>query len=81
MENLTEWAVERACSTAEDYEMIIERNKRSWECDTKTQSWKWYIVYSGAVVSQGFADHMNKAKESAESALPENVIEKIKAGK
>lgn len=71
MTNLN-WQQQKLCTDVENYELIVEKQKRNWECDQKQESWKWSIVYHGSVVSSGSANDVESAKKLAQANVPES---------
>lgn len=67
------WLPLKDCSSVGGYELTVERYKHNWECRKHTDAWKWYVVYGGAVMSEGFSHTMDQAKTEAVSALPEGL--------
>ena len=65
------WVPLKDCAAIGDYELTVERYKHNWECEKHTDAWRWFVVYGGAVMSEGFADDMTVAKAEAVASLPE----------
>ncbi len=71
METEYKWVHLKDCSAIGDYEVTVERHKHNWKCEERyTDAWKWYVVYGGAVIAEGFSDDIDSAKESAVSSVP-----------
>ncbi len=64
------WQPEKMCSTAGEYDLLIERFKHGYECEQKHATWKWRVIHSGVVLSQGTTADMESAQKMAESNLP-----------
>lgn len=60
------------CSTAGDYDLLVERFKHGYHCEQKSDSWKWRIIRSGVIMSQGTAADVEAAQKMAESNVPLN---------
>lgn len=67
-----EWQPEKMCSTAGDYDLSIERFKHGYQCEQKNDSWKWRVIRSGVIMSQGTAIDLEQAQALAEANLPLN---------
>lgn len=65
-----DWKAEKLCSTAGDYDLLIERFKHGYQCEQKNDSWKWRVIRSGVILSQGVAIDQEQAQKLAESNLP-----------
>ncbi len=68
-----EWQPEKLCTSAGDYDLLVERYKNGYQCEQAHDSWKWRIIRSGVVMSQGSAPDMAQAQALAESNLPQNM--------
>lgn len=64
------WQTQRLCSDVGEYVLIVERQKRSWECEQRMESWKWSIVYHGTIVASGSVNNVEEAKKMAEGNVP-----------
>ena len=69
------WVVQKVCKDIGEYELIAERQKRDWECEQKSESWKWSVVYHGSVVASGSVNSIEEAKKTAAANVPENADE------
>lgn len=67
-----EWQPEKMCSSKGEYDLLVERFKNGYHCEQTNQSWKWRIIRSGVVISQGVSDNLDTARKMAESNLPLN---------
>ena len=67
-----EWKAEKLCSYRGEYELLIERFKNGYECAQKSENWKWRVIHSGVILSQGNATNMEGAQELAEANIPMN---------
>lgn len=67
-----DWQPEKLCSTVGDYDLLIERFKNGYHCEQASDSWKWRIIRSGIVISQGTAADIDAAQKLAESNIPLN---------
>ena len=67
-----DWKQQKLCSDVGDYQLIVEQQKRDWQCDQSTESWKWTVVYHGSVVSSGNVNDMEEAKQKAEANVPDS---------
>ncbi len=65
-----EWQPEKMCSSKGEYDLWVERLKTDYRCDHKNDSWKWRIIHSGVILSQGLAHNIESAQKMAESNLP-----------
>jgi hypothetical protein len=66
------WVPVRYCTDIGSYELVVEQQKTSWNCDQKVESWKWRVDYHGAVVAQGMNDSCEKAQVMAVENVPQN---------
>ncbi len=66
------WQPEKMCSTMGDYNLLVERFKHGYECNQGTDSWKWRVIHSGVVLSQGSSEDVATAQKMAESNVPMN---------
>lgn len=66
------WNPEKLCSSKDDYELLVERFKNGYECEQSSESWKWRVIHSGIVMSQGIAQNMEAAQKMAEANIPLN---------
>lgn len=67
-----EWTSEKLCTTVGDYDLMIERFKHGYQYSQSTNTWKWRVIYSGVVMSQGTAENAEAARKMAESKIPLN---------
>lgn len=67
-----EWKSEKLCSFAGDYDLLVERYKHGYHCNQQSESWKWRVIRSGVVISQGSAEDEIAAQKLAESNIPLN---------
>lgn len=67
-----EWKPEKLCSSKNNYELLVERFKNGYECQQSSESWKWRVIHSGIVMSQGVARDMDAAQKMAEANIPLN---------
>lgn len=67
-----EWTPEKLCTSHNGYELLVERFKHSYECNAATKTWKWRVIHSGVVMSQGTTDDLEVAQKLAESNIPLN---------
>lgn len=65
-----EWQPEKLCSVSGGYDLLVERFKHGYQCDQNTHSWKWRVIHSGVVLSQGMSDDMEAAQRMAEANVP-----------
>lgn len=66
------WSTQRMCTDVGDYELIVERQKRNWECEQKSESWKWSVVYHGSVLSSSSVNDLEEAKQKALANVPKD---------
>lgn len=66
------WMVQKLCTDIDNYELIIERQKASWHCEQKLETWRWNVSLHGAVIAQGTASDEDQAKKFAEKNVPMN---------
>lgn len=67
-----EWQPEKMCSTVGNYDLLIERLKHGYQCEQKNDSWKWRVIHSGVILSQGTTADIVSAQKMAESNVPLN---------
>jgi len=67
-----DWQEQKLCSDIGDYELIVEKQKRDWECEQTSESWKWTVVYHGSVISSGSVNDVEEAKQKAEANVPDS---------
>lgn len=67
-----EWTPEKMCSTHGDYDLLVERFKNGYECEQSHDTWKWRVIHSGVIISQGTSIDLESARKMAESNLPLN---------
>lgn len=67
-----EWQPEKMCSAIGDYDLLVERLKHDYHCQQENDSWKWRVIHSGVVLSQGVTGDLPTAQKMAESNLPLN---------
>lgn len=67
------WEEQKLCTDIGDYELIVEKQKRDWECEQKMESWKWMVVYHSSVVASGSVNSMEEAKIKAEANVPKDL--------
>ncbi len=64
------WQVQKICTDINNYELTVERQKASWTCEQKIESWKWAVAYRGAIVAQGTSQDEAQARALAEKNVP-----------
>ena len=69
------WQAQKLCTDVGDYELVVEKQKRNWECEQTFESWKWSVIYHGTVVSSGSVNDVEEAKIKAQASVPESVEE------
>lgn len=67
-----EWQPEKLCSIRGEYDLLVERYKHGYHCNQSSDSWKWRVIHSGVVLSQGSAQNLEAAQKLAESNVPMN---------
>lgn len=67
-----EWQPEKMCSQHGGYDLSVERFKNGYHCEQATDTWKWRVINSGVIVSQGTSIDLEAAKKMAEQNLPLN---------
>lgn len=67
-----EWQPEKMCSQKDGYDLSVERFKHGFACDQSNDSWKWRVINSGVVVSQGTSTDLAAAQAMAEKNIPLN---------
>jgi hypothetical protein len=67
-----EWQPEKMCSTAGDYNLLVERFKNGYECEQTNDTWRWRVIHSGVVMAQGTTIDVESAQKLAESNVPLN---------
>lgn len=67
-----EWQAEKMCTQRGAYDLSVERFKHGYHCQQSNDTWKWRIINSGVIVSQGVAKDLTAAQEMAEKNLPMN---------
>ena len=68
-----EWQIQKFCTDIEDYEVTIEKQKASWHCEQKQESWKWIISYHGSIVASGSVNSSEEARGAAIDNLPAGI--------
>lgn len=68
-----EWQPEKLCSSAGDYDLLVERFKNGYQCEQARESWKWRVIRSGVVIAQGPAQDLEQAQAMAIANLPQNM--------
>ena len=66
------WQEQRLCTDVGEYELIVEKQKRNWECEQSVESWKWSVIYHGTMVSSGYGNDVEEAKIKAQKNVPED---------
>ena len=66
------WKAEKMCSLIGDYDLLIERFKHGYHCEQRSGTWKWRVIHSGIILSQGTSDNIESAQKMAESNVPMN---------
>lgn len=66
------WITQKECTDIGDYELIVEKQKSSWNCEQKRESWKWIVSYHGSIVSRGSVNSAEEARRSALANMPRN---------
>lgn len=66
------WQPQRLCTDVGEYELIVEKQKRDWQCEQSMESWKWSVVYHGTIVASGSVNEMDAAKKQAQANVPES---------
>lgn len=61
---------EKICSTHGDYNLLVERFKNGYECEQTHDTWKWRVIHSGVIISQGTSADIETARQMAESNIP-----------
>ena len=64
------WQTQKLCTDINHYELVVERQKSSWHCEQRHESWRWSVAYHGAVVAQGQAPSEDDARVLAEKNVP-----------
>ena len=67
-----EWKSEKLCSQLGEYDLLVERFKHGHHCEDQSESWKWRVIHSGVVLSQGTSPDQETAQKMAESNVPMN---------
>ena len=67
-----DWQAEKLCSTVGNYDLLIERFKHGYQCEQAKDTWKWRVIHSGVVLSQGISPDVETAQKMAESNVPLN---------
>ncbi len=67
-----DWQPEKMCTTAGNYDLLIERLKHGYQCEQTSDTWKWRVIHSGVILSQGVAPNIESAQKLAESNVPLN---------
>ncbi len=65
-----DWHAQRLCTDVGNYELIVEKQKQHWQCEQKRDSWKWSVIYHGAIVASGSVNSEHEAKVKAEANVP-----------
>jgi hypothetical protein len=70
MEQTMEWQVQKMCTDVHEYELTIEKQKKSFHCEQPHGSWKWMVHYHGASVATGVTNDAEQAKQLALANVP-----------
>ena len=73
-----EWQEQKLCTDIGDYELVVEKQKRDWECEQTIESWKWQVVYHGSIIASGSVNDQEEAKQTAVANVPESAAETAK---
>lgn len=65
------WKQQKLCTDVGDYELVVEQQKRDWQCEQKNESWKWMVIYHGSVTASGSVNNLDQARELAEANVPQ----------
>lgn len=64
------WMTQKFCTDIKDYELTVEHEKSSWECEQRRESWKWRVAYHGSIVASGNVNNVEEAKQLAVANVP-----------
>ena len=64
------WQIQKACKDIKEYELVIEKQKKTYHCEQSRESWKWGVNYHGVLVASGLTNDVEAAKKLAESNVP-----------
>lgn len=64
------WENQRLFTDVGDYELVVEKQKRNWECEQQADVWKWAVVYHGTIVVSGTTGDEDLAKSTAIDNVP-----------
>jgi hypothetical protein len=67
-----DWQPEKLCSAVGEYDLLIERFKHGYQCEQSNDTWKWRVIHSGVILSQGTSADIATAQKMAESNVPLN---------
>lgn len=70
------WIAQKLCTDIGEYELVVEKQKKNWECSQEIESWKWMTVYHGSVIASGSVNDMEEAKIKAEANVPASAATK-----
>lgn len=70
MHEQPEWQTQKLCTDIQNYELSVEKQKTSWNCSQKRESWRWVVNYHGTVVASGAVNDADTAKEMAIKNVP-----------
>ncbi|MGQ0528080.1 MAG: hypothetical protein ACT4OY_08665, partial [Alphaproteobacteria bacterium] len=65
-----DWQVQKMCADINEYELMVEKQKTSWHCSQKKESWKWIVSFHGSVVASGSVNSPEEAQSQAISNVP-----------
>lgn len=69
-EKKQDWQVEKICTDINNYELSVERQKTSFHCTQKRESWKWLISLHGSIIASGSVNSLDEAKQRAIANVP-----------
>lgn len=69
-ENTKNWVIQKMCTDVDNYELIVEQQKRNWKCEQTRESWKWIISYHGSIVASGVQSSAEEAQIFAMKNVP-----------
>lgn len=64
------WQVDKICTDVNNYELSVERQKTSFHCTQKRESWKWFISLHGTIIASGSVNNFDEAKQRAIASVP-----------
>lgn len=65
-----DWEGQKYCLDIDDYELVVEKQKTTWNCEQRRDDWKWRVNFHGAVVASGISADLVAAQKMAQANVP-----------